>query len=139
MRETSSPTTPGKASVRVGVFDGSTVGADGKVETSQFVNVKQAEIIEKAGGQSVGTSVVHEVLESYIGAIDAPGKKIVTGNNKALGDEFNAIHDKAKDLDPEFQEMDVKSGTTFTIILPESKKEVDLKLPTPTDTKKKTE
>ena len=116
------------AHITIGIFDGSTVDADGKVETSQFLNLKQAEILEGAGGQSVGTSSLHELLESYIGAQDAPGMKIVLGGSGQL--IFGPIHDKAAALDKKFQEATLKRGTTHTLIL-NNGKEVDIKYVAP--------
>jgi len=58
----------------VGSYYGSEKSND-KIETYQFINLRHAEIWQQAGGSDVGKSVMHEVLESYEGAVLFPGEK----------------------------------------------------------------
>jgi RHS repeat-associated protein len=63
--------------LNVGMFDGSKLIGD-KVVTSQFVNMDQAETGKSILG-TPGESVLHEVLESYIGGQQSPGQPYGAG------------------------------------------------------------
>ena len=49
-------------------YQGSDLGKNGDMITGeQSINMDQAKVVEADGGNSQGTSVLHEVLESYAG------------------------------------------------------------------------
>lgn len=79
--------------IAVGQFDGSALAPDGKVETSQFVNLGHAEKWEKVGGSNVGQTITHEINESYIGGQLSPGEKYSSHT-------FRNAHKAASQLDP---------------------------------------
>jgi len=63
----------------VGLYYGSEKNGE-ITNTYQFFNLDHAKIYEKAGGSNVGLSVIHEILESYIGGILFPKQGV--GYNK---------------------------------------------------------
>lgn len=84
-----------------GAYQGSTVGTDGKTYTKQTVNPIMTKTIDDFYGASKGVSVMHEVLESYIGGVESPGVGGPTFDNTTP--EFKAYknaHDKTELIDP---------------------------------------
>ncbi|MBB2145786.1 RHS repeat-associated core domain-containing protein [Pedobacter sp. LMG 31464] len=78
-----------------GAYGGSTVGKDGKTYTNQTVNPDMTSKIDEFYGAKKGSSIMHEVIESYIGGVDSPGKGGPTFDNTTP--EFKAYksaHDK---------------------------------------------
>ncbi len=53
---------------REGVFLGSKIGDDGKVNATQKINLLFSEAFESAAGGELGRSILHEIIEAYIGA-----------------------------------------------------------------------
>jgi RHS repeat-associated protein len=82
-----------KASLAVGMFDGSRTSDDGTIETSQYLNLGHAALATEIGGGSVGQNVLHETLESYIGAQMFPGQKRSQSN-------FETAHQATLDIAP---------------------------------------
>lgn len=81
-----------------GNFNGSTKGANGKVVANQVVNPDQMKIIDEVTGRGAGVGVMHEVLESYSGAINDPGAKpAIDGENNTA---FTKAHKDARKTDP---------------------------------------
>jgi RHS repeat-associated protein len=89
----------------IGAYEGSEVQNknDGNqvVVTDQMINLDHASKDEVGGGMTIGQNVLHETLESYIGAIDDPSGNWNTGYKNA--------HEKAAALDPNF-----KHGNNYT-------------------------
>lgn len=56
-----------------GAFGGSKVNKDGKTVAEQTVNTDHTKTIDEFYGAEKGVSVLHEVLEAYVGAVDSPG------------------------------------------------------------------
>lgn len=87
-----------------GAFEGSKVDADGKVQTSQTVNPEQTKKIDDFYGAEKGVSVLHEVIESYIGGKESPGIGAPTfddvKNKTATGVGYENAHDKTEAIDP---------------------------------------
>ncbi|MEW6412578.1 MAG: RHS repeat-associated core domain-containing protein [Candidatus Zixiibacteriota bacterium] len=68
-------TVPGtNSSVAVGSFNGSTTDKNGVVQTSQYICMSHAQVIENIDGWTQGQTVMHEVLESYLGGVNNPGQ-----------------------------------------------------------------
>lgn len=90
-----------------GSFDGSKV-IDGRTEASQTVNPVMTSKKDALYGEPAGTSIKHEVLEAYIGAVESPGTTPPTfqdvQNNTANGQAYSNAHNKAMSLDPQFKE-----------------------------------
>ena len=57
----------------VGLYYGSKK-INNKIESTQYINLAHAKVWEDAGGSKRGGSVIHEILESYVGAILHPGE-----------------------------------------------------------------
>jgi hypothetical protein len=89
----------------IGAYEGSEVQTktDGNqiVVTDQMINLDHASKDEAGGGMTIGQNVLHETLESYIGAKDDPGGNWNTGYINA--------HEKTAALDPNF-----KHGNNYT-------------------------
>ncbi|HEY5750649.1 MAG TPA: RHS repeat-associated core domain-containing protein [Chryseolinea sp.] len=87
-----------------GAFGGSEVKEDGKVEAKQTVNPGHTEKIDEMTNAPKGTSVLHEVLEAYIGATDSPGSGAPTfedvANKTKNGVAYESAHNKAEAADP---------------------------------------
>ncbi len=84
-----------------GAYQGSTVGADGKTYTRQTVNPQMTKTIDGFYEAKKGVSVLHEVLESYIGGVESPGVGGPTFDKTTP--EFKAYknaHDKTEAIDP---------------------------------------
>lgn len=101
--------------ITLGAYGGS-YSKNGKTEAIQFVNMDQAETVEKAGVMKAGNIVGHEVIESHLAA------KENNGNNRANtknGDKaFNVGHNAAIKADKNFVEITNEirlGGSTFVI------------------------
>ena len=56
-----------------GSYGGSSVGTDGKIYTTQTVNLEMTKTIDEFYEMGIGVSLMHEVIESYIGGVESPG------------------------------------------------------------------
>jgi len=74
------------------------------VTATQIFNINHAKIEEEAGGNTVGTNAIHEVLESYIGAERNPGAKSPISGEQSDEDAFMDAHSSAASLDKDFKE-----------------------------------
>lgn len=87
-----------------GAYGGSTKNADGTVTTNQTVNPSMAAKIDNFYGAPKGVSMLHEVIESYVGGKDSPGLGAATFNdvqNKTpAGIAYENAHLKTEALDP---------------------------------------
>ena len=87
-----------------GAYGGSTKNADGTVTTNQTVNPNMTAKIDNFYGAPKGVSVLHEVIESYIGGKDSPGLGAPTfadvQNKTSVGTAYESAHLKAETLDP---------------------------------------
>ena len=87
-----------------GAFGGSEVKEDGKVVTSQTVNPEMTEKIDEFYEVSNGVSVLHEVIESYIGGKESPGIGSPSfedvENKTPTGVGYLNAHNKTETLDP---------------------------------------
>jgi RHS repeat-associated protein len=86
-----------------GAYDGSVENADCSVTASQTVNPTMTEKIDSFYKAPKGSTVMHEVLEAYIGAQDSPGLGAPTFDNTTP--EFTAYqsaHNKTKAIDPRY-------------------------------------
>jgi hypothetical protein len=84
-----------------GSYGGSSIGKDNKIYTSQTINPEMTSKIDKFYDMKKGVSVMHEIIESYIGGIESPGIGGPTFDNTTL--EFKAYsnaHNKAEMIDP---------------------------------------
>jgi RHS repeat-associated protein len=57
----------------IGMYGGSET-KENRIKAAQYINLEQALVWNKAGGSSVGLSILHEIMESYVGALLSPGK-----------------------------------------------------------------
>jgi len=88
-----------------GAFWGSTVNEDGSVTANQTVNPEMAKTIDEFYGDGAGVTVMHEVLEAYIGAVDSPGTGVPTLDNTTPESKaFKSAHDKTQKVDPRHTE-----------------------------------
>ena len=87
-----------------GAFGGSEVNEDGKTVANQTVNPEQTETIDEFYGVQNGVSVLHEVLEAYVGGKDSPGTGVPTfddvKNKTSNGTNYLNAHNKVEALDP---------------------------------------
>ncbi len=87
-----------------GAFGGSEVNEDGKTVANQTVNPEQTETIDEFYGVQNGVSVLHEVLEAYVGGKDSPGTGAPTfddvKNKTSNGTNYLNAHNKVEALDP---------------------------------------
>ena len=84
-----------------GSYGGSSVGTDGKIYTTQTVNPEMTKTIDEFYEMGIGVSLMHEVIESYIGGVESPGVGGPTFDNTTP--EFKAYHNahnKTKSIDP---------------------------------------
>ena len=84
-----------------GSYGGSSVGTDGKIYTTQTVNLEMTKTIDEFYEMGIGVSLMHEVIESYIGGVESPGVGGPTFDNTTP--EFKAYHNahnKTKSIDP---------------------------------------
>jgi hypothetical protein len=79
--------------LRGGAYDGSQIDGNGLIQTSQVINLAHFEAYTRAGGGSVGLSVLHEVNESYIGGNMFPGHLL-------YDPEFIQAHNATLAIDP---------------------------------------
>ena len=98
-----------------GQFGGSEVNEDGKVTSTQTVNPVHTEAIDKMNEIPSGTTVLHEVMESYIGAKDSPGTSAPTSfddisSKTPDGMAYLNAHNKAMATDPRYKEPNVSQG-----------------------------
>ncbi len=107
-----------------GAYGGSEV-KDGKTFTKQTVNPTMTEKIDNFYEKPIGVSVLHEVLESYIGGVNSPGIGAPTFDPES--NEYKAYkkaHDETKKLDKRHPEMELviddKTGQIY-ISKPNSK------------------
>ena len=116
--------------ITIGGYDGSkkkteTVEGEKKeiVETTQYINMEQAEKAEKAGVSNQGSDVFHEAIESYYGGQNDPG-----GTYDQT--KWQESHNKAHAADPSATELNMnlntKTGQAGLIDL-KTKKSVDLR------------
>lgn len=90
--------------LRVGTFDGSTkvpgfqiFGVDiPNVFTSQFVNMNHASVEQSVGGAAMGLTVLHEINESYLGAIQDQRMGVRPYSSAS----FQSAHQAASAIDP---------------------------------------
>lgn len=88
-----------------GAFGGSKVGEDGKVVATQTVNPDQTKKIDEFYEAPKGASVMHEVLEAYIGAKDSPGSGAPTFDQSTPEfKNYKSAHDKTQTTDPRHKE-----------------------------------
>ena len=87
-----------------GAFGGSTVEADGKVTANQTVNPEQTQKIDNFYETAEGSSILHEVIEAFIGGKESPGIGAPTfddvNNKTPTGVGYVSAHDKADKIDP---------------------------------------
>lgn len=100
-----------------GAFLGSSVSSDGTVNAEQLVNPQVLGTIDAHLKQPAGTSMKHETMEVYQGALDAPGAR--PANSAAGQAVYQPIHDKVVGMDSNFQNVPAqavisKSGTGTT-------------------------
>lgn len=90
----------------------------GDIQTKQFFNLSQAQKLEQNGLGTVGEHAGHEILESYFGGVDDPGRGYPTG--------FKSAHSKALLVDPSALSIGIAvqkySDGTEDIILYDSQK-----------------
>nr|HMQ70774.1 RHS repeat-associated core domain-containing protein [Ignavibacteria bacterium] len=60
--------------ISIGLYTGSNYDDQGRVQVTQYFNVEHAKIWREAGGGTIGRSILHEVLEGYIGGYFYPGQ-----------------------------------------------------------------
>jgi hypothetical protein len=61
------------------------------VVTKQMINMTHAEKVEKNNGTTMGETVIHEFLESYVGGIIDPGGTFETGRDRAHSVVINEL------------------------------------------------
>ena len=84
-----------------GAYEGSTIGSDGKTYTNQTVNPDMAKKIDKFYDMPEGATIIHEILESYIGGIDSPGVGVPTYDMTTPEFKaYNSAHKKTETVDP---------------------------------------
>jgi len=81
--------------VLVGEYHGSSIDTEGKTQTLQKINVNDMKKIESIAG-STSDNVKHEVLESYIGGQNSPGKPSYNQSDP----NYKFAHDQAMLLTP---------------------------------------
>ena len=89
----------------IGIFNGNTKGGDGHVNTFQIINPNLTKVVDEVSGRSSGVTVLHEVLESYIGGkntqssgVAAPSTLMVDPNPA-----YETAHSQAEVIDPRHQ------------------------------------
>lgn len=103
-----------------GSFEGSTVESSGIVNAKQTINPTQAEKLDAVNGTGDGVTVLHEVLEAFIGGKDSPGAKSVTARDATDSNpdyiKFKSAHEKARTLDPRHREPNISQDATGVYI-----------------------
>ena len=98
-----------------GAFGGSEVQKDGTTVATQTVNPEHTKQIDELNDASKGSSVLHEVLEAFIGAKDSPGAKAPTfedvANKTTNGVAYENAHNKAEAIDPRHKAPNSSVGT----------------------------
>lgn len=98
-----------------GAFGGSTKNEDGTVTANQTVNPDHTQKIDEFYKAPEGVSVMHEVLEAYIGAKDNPGNGAATykdvDDKTPTGLGYLNAHDKTQAIDPRHKEPNTSIGT----------------------------
>lgn len=93
-----------------GAFEGSEI-VDGITEASQTVNPDHTGKIENFYNMEKGVSVLHEVLEAYVGAVESPGIGPPTfadqEKNTPTYTGYKNAHVKAIQMDPRYVEPNV--------------------------------
>jgi len=51
----------------VGMYGGCTIDNNGVAQVTQYFNIEHAKVWREAGGGSIGRSIMHEIIEGYIG------------------------------------------------------------------------
>ena len=88
---------------------------EGKLNTDQIFNINHSKIWEDAGGSSIGKSALHEIIESYYGALLYPNEYGYKEKN------FKEAHRKTVDLEtpkefyPEIRNFQIKLGKNISI------------------------
>ncbi|MDM1044965.1 type IV secretion protein Rhs [Myroides sp. 1354] len=90
-----------------GSYEGSEVDESGVVQTMQTVNPSQTDKIDGFYKMKKGTTMKHEVLESYLGGIRSPGLGQPTEENTSNYDAYLNAHNDAMRLDKKFKEPNV--------------------------------
>jgi len=93
-----------------GSYEGSKIIAggkdDGKVVADQTVNPSMTKEMDSFNEMGEGTTILHEVMEAYVGAVTAPGAIGLTASDgNPLG--YQQAHDAAKGLDPRYIEATI--------------------------------
>jgi RHS repeat-associated protein len=83
-------------------FSDDNQGSPEKVVTEQFINMDQAEKVQTGGGTTMGESVIHEFIESYIGGVNDPGGNWKTGYSRA--------HEETIKLTPQFDNTGIPAA-----------------------------
>jgi len=92
--------TPDGKSFAIGAFGGNKT-KNGKVETTQIVNMNHAKKAEGLYGVSAGIFAGHEIIESYIGGKETPNTPAPTFNPNSPGyNNYLNAHNKANQIDP---------------------------------------
>ena len=90
-----------------GSFDGSNV-VNGIVHTQQRINTDNLHQIDVWYNMPEGTSLFHEIVESYYGGLDSPNSQPTTGfinkdgDYESNSDGYRKAHKKAADFDAQF-------------------------------------
>lgn len=89
-----------------GAFRGS-FEYDGKITATNIVSPVVTEGNDTILNIQRGTSILHEALEAYIGALYFPGAKAAIGTSgaSATNDAYKFSHDKAACIDPRFKDF----------------------------------
>lgn len=128
--ETTVNTSNGEKRLQGGAFLGSTVNEDGTVTAKQTLNPDQTKTIDDISGQEKGTTVLHEVLEAYIGAEMDPGSNDATNSDsiyQAAHDTTNEIlENSSKKVNPKNAIITTNPATGKTTITNEDGKKKDL-------------
>jgi hypothetical protein len=93
-----------------GAFEGSIVEGE-TVVASQTVNPNHTETIDEFYEMPAGTTMMHEVLESYIGAVNSPGTNAPTfadvQSKNSTGLAYLNAHNEATRVDPRYKSPDL--------------------------------
>jgi RHS repeat-associated protein len=109
---TKGTTTADGKTFAIGAFGGNKE-VNGKVETTQTVNVDQAEKAGELYGVSAGTFLAHETVESYIGGNETPNTPAPTfdANSPGYNNYLNA-HNKTVQADPGYPKISISVDPT---------------------------
>ena len=89
----------------IGIFNGNKKDGDGKVNTSQIVNPNSTKVVDEVSGRSKGVTVLHEVLESYIGGKNTQSSNVVAPSTLMVDPNpaYENAHKQAEIIDPRHQ------------------------------------